>query len=801
MSELGELSGNHRPAGVTTRRNFLRAGGALGGMLAAGALPTFTAHAEVARPAAPSVVPPADATTLWYPAPGAESRIIEEGLPIGNGRLGALVTGDPGQDALYLTDSTLWTGGLNATLGSDGQFPYDTTNFGTLSLLAKVYVQIPAHTGVAEYRRQLDLSNGVVSASYRLSSVRYLREVYASHPDDVVIVRLTQSGGGSYSGSVALTGTHGENTGAAAALASFSGTLPNGLAYGTVAAVRAVGGTVAANGGEVTFTGCREVLLVICGGTNYVPDPAAGYMDPAVDPTARARSKATAAAALSADVLLNTHVADYQSLYNRFSVNLGRSSPAQRAMDTASRLAARGAADAPDPELEASYLQFGRYLMISGSRTSVPLNLQGLWLDRNDPAWMADYHTDINVEMNYWLSDRAGLGDCFTAYADYLLAQFPDWTEQTQKLFNDPHNWFRNSSGKVAGWTTAISTNISGGMGWWWHPAGNAWLCNSLYDHYQYTKDSAYLRKIYPMMKGACEFWEARLITTTVTGPDGSSREVLIDDSDWSPEQGPTTAKGITYAQELVWQLFANYAEAAAVLGVDSAYAANISELRGRLYLPLVSPVTGWLEEWMTPQNLGDPAHRHLSPLIGFFPGDRINVDTSPADLITGVRNLLTARGMNSFGWGMAWRGACWARLKNADNAYRAIMTVLKPSVNYSNGAAINFFDMYSFGTSSTFQIDANFGTPSAMVEMLLYTRPGVIELLPALPSAWAASGHVSGIGARGGFVVGFRWVNGQVTTATVRSVGGTSTTVRFGSWSKNVTVPHGGSVTLTPGR
>jgi alpha-L-fucosidase 2 len=772
-------------------------------MLALGALPRFTAHADVVRPATSSVVPAADATTLWYPAPGAESTIIEEGLPVGNARIGALVTGDPAQDAVYLTDSTLWTGGLNAALGPDGQFPYDTGNFGTLSLLAKVYVKIPAHTGVTSYRRQLDLSNGVVSASYRSGGVSYQREVYASHADDVVIIRLTSSGG-SYTGSVALTGTHGESTTAdtAAGLASFSGTLANGLAYGAVGTVAAAGGTVSASGGELTFSGCREVLVVICGGTNYVPDPATMFMDPAVDPTARARTKATAAAAVPANTLLATHVADYQSLYSRLTVNLGRSSETQRAMDTASRLAARAASGAaPDPELEAAYLQFGRYLMISGSRSSVPLNLQGLWLDRNDPDWMSDYHTDINVEMNYWLADRAGLGDCFTAFADYCLSQLPCWAEQTQKLFNDQRNWFRNSSGKVAGWTTAISTNVFGGMGWWWHPAGNAWLCNSLYEHYQHTRDTAYLRKIYPMLKGACEFWEARLITTTVTDPDGSTREVLIDDSDWSPEQGPTDAKGITYAQELVWQLFANYAEAARALGVDSAYTTTISGLQSRLYLPVVSPLTGWLEEWMTPENLGDPAHRHLSPLIGFFPGDRINVDTSPADLITGVRNLLTARGMNSFGWGLAWRGACWARLKDADNAYLAVTTVLKPSVNFSNGAAINLFDMYSFGTRTIFQIDANFGTPTAMLEMLLYSRPGVIELLPALPSAWRESGHVSGIGARGGFVVGFRWENGHVTTATIRSVGGTSTTVRFGAWSKDITLPQGGSVTLTPGR
>lgn len=785
-SQMSEFTDAHVPS----RRDFLRIGTAVGGLLALGTLPTFTAHADVPRPATAPLVPAGQATTLWYPAPGDEATIIQEGLPIGNGRLGALVTGGPAQDALYVTDSTLWTGGLNAALGPDGQFPYDTANFGTLSLLTKVYVNVPAHTGVTGYRRQLDLSNGIVSASYQLDGVHYWREVYASHPDDVVIVRLG-SDGGSYTGSVALTGTHGETTSGN----TFSGTLPNGLAYGAVVAITATGGTVSGS----TFSGCSEVLIVICGGTNYVPDPATGFIDPAIDPTTRARAKATAAAAAPVDLLLATHVVDYQSLYRRLDVSLGRSTQTQRAMDTASRLAARAASGTPDPELEASYLQFGRYLMISGSRTSVPLNLQGLWLDSNNPAWMADYHTDINVEMNYWLAGRAGLGDCFTSYADYVLSQLSCWTEQTQKLFLDPDNWFRNSSGKVAGWTTAISTNVYGGLGWWWHPAGNAWLCTSLYEHYQYTKDTTYLGKIYDMLKGACQFWEARLITTTVTEPDGSTREVLIDDSDWSPEQGPTNAQGITYAQELVWQLFTDYTEAAGLLGVDPAYAATIADLRSRLYLPVVSPVTGWLEEWMTPQNLGDPAHRHLSPLIGFFPGDRINTDTSPADLITGVRNLLTARGMNSFGWGLAWRGACWARLKDADNAYLAVTTVLTPSVNFSNGAAINFFDMYSFGSSSTFQIDANFGTPSTMLEMLLYSRPGTIELLPALPSAWAESGHANGIGARGGFVVDISWHDGQATRAVIHSVGGTTTTVRSGSWSREVTVPRGGSVTIMP--
>ncbi len=786
------------------RRDVLRLGTALGAMTAFGGLPRFAfapaaAASNTVRPAAPFLVPASAATTLWYQSPGSESAVMQQGLPIGNGRLGAMVTGDPASDAYYLTDVSLWTGGANASLGGDGQFFYDNGgNFGSFQSLAKAHVNVPAHSvsAVSGYRRTLDLSNGYVSATYQYGGVTYTREAYASHPDDVVIVRLKQSGGGSYTGNVALSGTHGETTQADSGTmtASFAGSLPNGLAYACVAAVVATGGTLSVSGAQVAFAGCSEVVIVFCGGTNYTQNSAVGYKDTSINPLSLALNKARAAAAVSGDSLLATHVADYQALYNAQTVNLGTSTAAQRAMDTPSRLAARAAAGAaPDPELEASYLQFGRYLAITGSRGTLPANLQGVWLDNNNPAWMSDYHTDINIQMNYWLADRAGLPSCFEVFADYCLAQLPGWSATTQSLFQDSRNGFRNSSGRVAGWTTAISTNVWGGGGWWWHPAGSAWISNTLYDHYLYTLDTSYLRKIYPLLKGACQFWEARLITDPGTG-------LLIDDSDWSPEQGPTNAKGITYAQELVWQLFANYAAAAATLGQDSAYAATISGLQARLYLPQVSSTTGWLEEWMTPANLGDATHRHLSPLIGLFPGDRITADRSPAALLTGVTNLLTARGMNTYGWGMAWRAACWARLKNSGKAYQAVMTVLRPSVNYSNGAAINLLDMYNLSSnSSVFQIDANFGTPSAMLEMLLYSRPGLIELLPATPAAWSASGSVTGVPARGAFTVDISWSAGRVTSATIHGKPGATTTVKAGTWSQAVTIGAGGSTTVTP--
>lgn len=450
----------------------------------------------------------------------------------------------------------------------------------------------------------------------------------------------------------------------------------------------------------------------------------------------------------------------------------------------------------PDPELEAAYLQFGRYLMIAGSRGSLPLNLQGLWLDGNDPAWMGDYHTDINIQMNYWMADRAGLSACFDALTDYCLAQLPSWTDLTRRLFNDPRNRYRNSSGKNAGWTLAISTNPHGGNGWWWHPAGNAWMCNTLWEHYEFTRSSSHLERIYPLLKGACEFWEARLLTTT---PPGTAREVLIADSDWSPEHGPLDAKGITYAQELVWTLFGNYCVASAELGKDAAFADTIASLRKKLYLPRVSPTTGWLEEWMSPDNLGETTHRHLSPLVGLFPGDRIRPDGStPDDIVAGATALLTARGTESFGWANAWRSLCWARLKNPEKAYQLIVNNLRPSIDGGNGTAFNLFDIYELGEGNgVFQIDANFGTPAAAIEMLVYSRPGHVELLPALPEAWARSGSLTGAGARGGFVVDLHWRDGRPTRARIRSVGGRTTTVAYGGTTRTVRLKPGASVTL----
>ncbi|MEW2549703.1 glycoside hydrolase N-terminal domain-containing protein [Streptomyces sp. NPDC047002] len=810
MTSHDPLTPEHRPRPPhgPSRRGFLAAAGL--GALATAGLPAFTATAAPRRPDGDPRVPEDRALTLWYREPADPADMIQTALPVGNGRIGALVGGDPAADLLYVTDGTLWTGGLNDTLDDDGQFPYERVEFGSLTQLAHLTVAVPAHTAdrITDYRRTLDLSNGLVTASYTHDGVAYRREVYASHPDNVLVLSLTQSGGGHYTGTVDLAGTHGEHTAAVTGsgpaegpLATFEAAFANGLAYASAVTATTTRGTVAVSGGRLTFTDCADLTVVFCGGTDYAPDPAHGYRDPAADPAALAARTARAAARVPHTALRATHVADHRRLFDGLSLSLGTSDARLRALDTPSRLAARAADGAtPDPELEAAYYHFGRYLLIASSRDSVPAGLQGLWLDGNDPDWMGDYHTDINIEMNYWLPDRAGLPTAFDAFTDYCLSQLPSWTDVTARTFNDPRNRFRNSTGKVAGWAVAFSTNIHGGSGWWWHPAANAWLANTLFDHYAYTADTRHLERIYPLLKGACAFWAARLVTTTVDDPDapGGRRDVLVDDKDWSPEQGPQDGIGNTYAQELVWALFGNYLTASRDLGRDRAYARTVAALRDRLYLPRVSPTTGRLEEWMSPDDLGETEHRHLSPLIGLFPGDRIRQDGTPEDILTGVRNLLTARGMNSYGWANAWRALCWARLGEGETAYRLVTTNLRPSTDNSNGTARNLFDIYQVDADrSIFQIDANFGTPAAVTEMLVRSRPGRVDLLPALPSAWAAAGHISGVGVRGGFVLDLAWRAGRVTTAVLRSVGGRTTTVAAHGRTRTVRLAPGGSTTL----
>ncbi|GAB3838769.1 glycosyl hydrolase family 95 catalytic domain-containing protein [Kribbella italica] len=793
MTTSGQSSDPVRP--LLDRRRFLQAAGMIG--LAAG-LPAFAPHPAVARPAGDRPVPDSQALRMWYRTPAAEAKMIEEGLPLGNGRLGALIGGGPDDTALFVTDATAWTGGVNSTLDAAGQFPYNAEEFGSFQLLTKARVRLDGHTpaAVEDYRRRLDLSNGVVVTTYRWNGVTYRQEAFSSHPDDVIVLRLTSSAPAAITGAVTLEGTRDESVTAVAReqRVELVDDLGNGLRYAATAGVATVGGQAGANGTAVTFTGAEEVVVVISGGTNYRPDSSIGYRDSALDVAGLARRKLRDALDVRGERLLATHGADYRRAFDTFSLDLGASTDQQRALDTAARLAARDVPEpAPDPEFEALYLQYARYLTITGSRGGLPTNLQGLWLEGNNPAWFSDYHNDINLQMNYWPTHRFGLAGFAEPLLNYCLAQLPEWSKQTRELFNDPRNRFRNSSGRIAGWTVAISTNIFGGNGWWWHPAGNAWLCLELWQHYEHTMDRQHVRRMMPLLRGAVEFWETRLIETTL----GDGTTVLVADKGWSPEHGPQDGIGTTYDQELVHALFGHFVEAARLLQTDGELASRAQAMRDRLYLPEVSPTTGWLQEWMSPDNLGDAQHRHLSGLVGWYPGDRIRFDNQPAEYVEGVRKQLEVRGFESFGWAVAWRAACWARLKDSNRAHLCISGVLRQPNGRLGGSAINLFDVYKTD-GYIFQIDANYGVAAAILEMLVHAKPGVIDLLPAVPAVWK-DGSVKGMGVRGGFTLDMTWKNGRPATVTLHSTGGTRTELRVGDWRKTITLRPGRSVTVRP--
>lgn len=766
---------------------------------------------------------PAPAMRLCLKSPAPENRLLQEGFPLGNGTLGCLLGGEPSRQCLYLADASMWTGNRNAILGDDGQFPYQLRNFGTFTMLAQLYVELPGHDMryIDGYERILDLDRGLVETRYRLNGQMFRQTVFASHPDQGIIIQLFGEKGTLHSGVIRLRSVHDDAVRATGMAAETQGSLWNGLRYGAAVKIGNEGGSVHIDGEAIRFDNVSSLTICLAGGTDYAADDTHDFRDKTIDPATVSRQRAGAAIMKGFEALRIAHEADYAALFGAMSVDFGASTPAQRALSIGDRLAMQAKPEAvPDPELDAFYLQFGRYLTIAGSRGKLPTNLQGLWLSDNEPPWRADYHTDINIQMNYWLPDRAGLPRCFDALAEYCLAQYSSWERLTRELYNDPRNKFRNSSGKVAGWTVAMSLNIHGGMGWWWQPASNAWLCGNLWQHYEYTQDRIYLDKIYPLMKGACAFWEARLIKITV--PDatgGPDRHVLVDDHDWSPEQPPNDVLGVTYAQELVWELFENYRKAAALLGRDKEYAAIITELQNHLYLPAISPKTGLLEEWMSPDDLGNKTHRHLSPLVGLFPGDRIRADDSPPELVGATRRLLAWREMHSTGWGNAWRACCWARLKEGNLAYQLLRSNMAPYVGRSGGTAPNLFntdvlppqsgayendkstqsldDVAPDQGTNIFQIDANFGMAAAMIEMLVYSRPGRIEILPALPTAWAQAGTVTGIGARGGFVVDLAWRAGKPIHIMLRSIGGHSTDVVIDGKVRHLMLAPGEQVRL----
>jgi alpha-L-fucosidase 2 len=636
--------------------------------------------------------------------------------------------------------------------------------------------------GWTDYRRALDLATATHTVSYKIGGVTYTRETFASHPAGVLVMRLSADQPGAGNGTIALNGAHHETTAADKNTLVFSGALNNGMKYEAQLLAQNDGGTVTAADGRLAFKNCNTVVLLLTGATDYVMDDAKHFRDG--DPHATVEKRLAAAGKKTFEALKSEHVADFQSLFNRVSLNLG-ATPADRLALPMNQRKAVYSANGGDPGLEEIVFQYGRYLLIACSRPGgLPANLQGLWNDSNNPPWHSDYHANINIQMNYWPAEPANLGECHTPLFDLIVSQLPAW-----RKFTAAEKRFQTTSGAAHGWAVRTSHGIHGDEGWQWDLSANAWYCQHFWMHYEYGRDKSWLKSVaYPVMKETCEFWETRLKTS----PDGR----LVVPNGWSPEHGPHE-DGVSYNQEIVSDLFNNFVQAADALGADKEYRNRIAALRDRLATPGIGS-WGQLLEWRHEQH--DPKypeldtpndhHRHTSHLFAVYPGTQISASRTP-ELAKAAKVTLDARGVAADSdvreWSFAWRTALYARLRDAENAHKMLQMLLADRNTCKN----------LFGQHPPMQMDGNFGITAGICEMLAQSQAGEIELLPALPKDWPA-GSVTGLRTRGGYEVSETWADSKLVSATVKNVAGDShCRVRYGDKVVDLTVGRGEAKTV----
>ena len=670
---------------------------------------------------------------LWYDEPAAEW--MTSALPVGNGDMGAMFFGGVAHEQVQFNEKTLWSG------SPDKRGSY--RNFGN------IYMDFLTPDTCSGYRRELSLDEAVGRVSYVIGTTRYEREYFASHADSVVVMRLSTPGSrGRLNLALRMVDGEGRQAMTGGNMFLVSGQLDL-LHYEAQAVVKAEGGTVRTEDGRLMVSGADAVTVVLAAATDFDLSSPTYTCGDERGLHARVSARVERASALAYKRLRARHVEDYSRLFGRVELELADTVPA---MTTDELLRNHKY----NNYLDMLCFQYGRYLMISSSRGgAVPSNLQGLWNNVNNPPWECDYHSNINIQMNYWPAEVTNLAECHMPFINYV---------STEAMKQDG-SWQRVArKDGCRGWAVHTQNNLFGYTDWLINRPANAWYCTHLWQHYAYGLDRGYLRRVaWPVMKETCLYWFDRLKMQ-----DGR----LIAPDEWSPEHGPWE-DGPAYAQQLIHELFANTLEAAGALGYDDSFVAELRKKYALLDNGMHIGSRGQLREWLKTDDTPDDHHRHLSHLMALYPCSGISTLTDRR-LADAARVSLNWRGDGATGWSRAWKVACWARLNDGERAYN----LLKKAQNITDVTVVSMEDnaggMYGnlFCAHPSFQIDGNFGTAAAIAEMLLQNTVKGVWLLPALPEAWN-DGSFEGLRAHGGFTFGAEWDDGRLTEASVKSEAG----------------------------